>query len=303
MQLEEERTASGGAAPSLTVFLAGSECPFSCVFCDLWRFTLDTATPAGALPAQLRLALDQARGSLPERRWPAATIKLYNASNFFDRRAVPPEDYGALVDLVAPFRRVVVESHPKLLGRRCWELGEALGGRLEVAMGLETVHPGAFPLLNKGMTLADFDRAMEQLQEAAIASRIFVLLGAPFVPAGQAAEWAMRSVRYAIERGAETVSLIPARGGKGELRRLAGLGEFAPPSLELLERTLEQVMEQGLAPPGSKVTADLWDVDLLPSCPACASQRIERLRRMNLSGRLTSPIGCPRCAGDCVANG
>ena len=78
---EEERTPDGRLLPALTVFLAGAECPFTCVFCDLWKETLDGPTPAGALPAQLRKALASA-GPLPQ---PAA-VKLYNASNFFEPR-------------------------------------------------------------------------------------------------------------------------------------------------------------------------------------------------------------------------
>ncbi|MGB5999545.1 MAG: radical SAM protein, partial [Thermoanaerobaculia bacterium] len=46
--VEEERTLDRGVQPSITVFLAGRECPFTCVFCDLWRQTLDGPTPAGA---------------------------------------------------------------------------------------------------------------------------------------------------------------------------------------------------------------------------------------------------------------
>ncbi|HEY6321882.1 MAG TPA: hypothetical protein VJA16_10020, partial [Thermoanaerobaculia bacterium] len=65
---ETEREPGGGTVAALTVLLAGSECPFSCVFCDLWRETLDGPTPRGALPAQLRAALDEA-GPLP---WPCA---------------------------------------------------------------------------------------------------------------------------------------------------------------------------------------------------------------------------------------
>ena len=61
---EEERTPGGGTTPALTVFLAGAECPFTCVFCDLWRETLDGPTPRGALPEQIRKAL-AAAGPLP----------------------------------------------------------------------------------------------------------------------------------------------------------------------------------------------------------------------------------------------
>ena len=145
---EEERTPEAGD-PALTIFLAGAECPFTCVFCDLWRETLDGPTPPGALPAQLREAL-AAAGPLPQ---PVRRLKLYNASNFFEPRAVPMEDEDEILALVAPFARVTVECHPRLVGGRCLRFAERLTGRLEVAMGLETVHPEALPRLNKGLTL------------------------------------------------------------------------------------------------------------------------------------------------------
>ena len=84
--LEEERRPDGRIERTLTVFLAGAECPFTCSFCDLWRLTIDGPTPPGALTRQLRTVIEALDGSQLDR------LKLYNASNFFDRRAVPPED-------------------------------------------------------------------------------------------------------------------------------------------------------------------------------------------------------------------
>ena len=39
--IEEERRPNGTIERALTVFLAGAECPFTCAFCDLWRWTID----------------------------------------------------------------------------------------------------------------------------------------------------------------------------------------------------------------------------------------------------------------------
>jgi len=278
---EEERTPDGGSIPALTVFLAGAECPFTCVFCDLWRETLDGPTPAGALPAQLREAL-AAAGPIPS---PAA-LKLYNASNFFELRAVPVEDEAALLALATPFARVTVECHPRLIGDRCLRFAERLTGRLEVAMGLETVHPEALPKLNKGLTLEDFDRAASLLRQAGIGLRAFVLVGCPFVPPEEAVDWAIRSAAHAFEQGAERVSLIPIRGGNGALEALG----FTPPRLDQLEEALERCLDL----PGI-VTADLWDARRFASCAECADGRIARLERMNRSGRPEPSIACAIC--------
>src|SRR5437016_10133822 len=98
--LEEERAAGGAVERALTVFLSGAECPFTCSFCDLWRWTIDGPTPVGALPMQLELVL----ADLPARV--ADRLKLYNASNFFDRRAVPLEDLPRIAELRSEERRV-----------------------------------------------------------------------------------------------------------------------------------------------------------------------------------------------------
>jgi radical SAM enzyme (TIGR01210 family) len=284
--VEEERTAERGVQPSITVFLAGRECPFTCVFCDLWRQTLDGPTPAGAIPAQLDVALRRV-GSVP----PGAGIKLYNASNFFDPRAVPVADGPAIAERLAPFDRVTVESHPLFVGPAALEFNSLLEDRLEVAMGLETIHPRALPRLNKRMNLADFDRAADLLRRGGVGVRAFVLVGAPFVPAAETVEWAVRSVEYALDHGAEVVTLIPVRAGNGELDRLQREGDFVPPILAQLEEALERslALERGV------VLADLWDVEGLAACRDCGPERVARLERMNLTGRPEEPVGCPQC--------
>ena len=283
--LEAERRPGGTIERALTVFLAGAECPFTCSFCDLWRWTLDGPTPPGALPAQLARVLQSLQRPLPDR------LKLYNASNFFDRRAVPAEDLPALAELARPFAGVTVESHANTIGPLTLEFRRLLPGRLEVAVGLETIHPVAIRHLNKRLDLARFDRAAGFFTEHDIDWRVFVLLGAPYVAPEESVEWTVRTAEYAARRGATTIALIPVRGGDGELERLAALGHFVPPTLSQLEAALERCL--GLAP--AVVAADLWDIDRLPACTACRPQRFERVRRMNMTGRPERPVACHVC--------
>jgi radical SAM enzyme (TIGR01210 family) len=285
--LEDERRPDGTLERALTVFLAGAECSFTCSFCDLWRWTTTGPTPTGALPAQLAEVLGSLDGSLrrPDR------IKLYNASNFFDPRAVPPADRPRIADLVAPFAAVTVESHASTVGPATLEFARRLGGRLEVAMGLETIHPVAAAQLNKRLDLAAFARAAHHLTDNEIDLRVFVLLGAPHVPAGESVEWTVRTVEHAVRCGASVVSIIPVRGGNGEMERLAQLGAFARPTLPQLEAALDRCLDFS----GTVVTADLWDVALLPGCAACQARRIARLRRSNTTGNAEPPIACTEC--------
>jgi len=270
------------------VFLAGAECPFTCSFCDLWRWTLDGPTPPGALPAQLSKALESLAPPFPHR------LKLYNASNFFDRRAVPVEDLPRIADLAAPFGAVTVESHANTVGPLTLEFAALLSGKLEVAVGLETVHPVAAAHLNKKLELERFDRAASFLAEQGIDLRAFVLLGAPYVPAAESIDWTVRTVEYAAAQGASRVAIIPVRGGNGEMERLQALGHFVPPTLAQLEAALERCLTTRSA----VVTADVWDIARLSGCENCRSQRVARIQTMNLTPSPEPPprIPCSACA-------
>ena len=283
--LEEERRPDGSVERALTVFLAGSECPFTCSFCDLWRWTIDGPTPPGALTRQLGMVLEAHSRPAPDR------LKLYNASNFFDRRAVPPEDLEGMAALAAPFAAVTVESHANTIGALTLAFARQLTGRLEVAVGLETIEPVAAAHLNKRLDLARFDSAARLLSAHDIDLRVFVLLGAPHVRAGEAVAWTVRTVEYAVARGAAVVSIIPVRGGNGEMERLAAMGAFVAPTLSQLEESLDLCLQFT----GTVVTADLWDASRLPACGHCRDVRIERLRRLNVTGRAEPRISCPSC--------
>ena len=283
--VDEERRPDGSIERALTVFLTGAECPFTCSFCDLWRYTVDGPTPPGALTGQLRGVLHRLEGAVLHR------LKLYNASNFFDRRAVPPEDLEGLASLAAPFAGVTVESHASTIGPSALAFARTIAGRLEVAIGLETINPAALSPLNKRLDPARFDRAAAFLVENGVDLRTFVLLGAPYVSPGESVEWTVRTVEYAVARGASVVSIIPVRGGNGELERLEALGKFTTPTFSQLEDVLDGCLHVSRA----VVTVDLWDAEQMVRCTACRHPRIERLRRMNVSGIAEPRFNCTAC--------
>ncbi|HSD28126.1 MAG TPA: hypothetical protein VLL75_12540, partial [Vicinamibacteria bacterium] len=280
---EDERAADGRLAPAVTVFLTGRECPWRCVMCDLWRYTTETDTPPGAIAAQLDLALREieARGEARP-----SLIKLYNAGSFFDPRAVPEDDYTDIARRLSGFDRVVVESHPALVGERVDRFLEALarasGGReaaprLEVAMGLETAHPLALERLHKRMTLEQFRTAAEALRRRDVSVRAFLLVHPPFVARGERDAWLARSVDAAFDAGASIVSLIPTRAGNGSVEALSAMGFIDAPCLADLEHALALALPRARG----RVFADLWDLERLSDCPECLGPRRGRLRRAN----------------------
>lgn len=279
--VEDERSADDQIVPIATIFLTNRECPFRCVMCDLWKNTLTTIVPIGAIPAQIRHALAQ----LPLAR----QIKLYNAGSFFDPQAIPPEDYESIAAQTSTFERVIVECHPSLVNQRCVQFKSKLTSKLEVAMGLETAHPEVLSRLNKRMTLDQFKRAADFLHQSNIALRVFILVQPPFMREEESFEWAARSLDFAFDCGATAATLIPTRAGNGAMEQLQTIGQFTPPKLA----TLEAAAAYGLNLKCGRVFTDLWDAK--PTCPHCGPARIERLRQMNLHQTILTPIECAIC--------
>jgi radical SAM enzyme (TIGR01210 family) len=253
--------------------------------CDLWKHTTAKTVPDGAIPTQIGRAL-AGLGSRIEQ------IKLYNSGSFFDPAAIPRADYWEIVRLVDFAKRVVVESHPRLIGSSALRLRDLLAGTLEVAMGLETTHPRVMPLLNKKFDLTHFSKAVEFLKVNNMSARAFVLVRPPFLDEDEGVEWAVRSAEFAVKRGATTVSLIPTRPGNGAMDRLMESGEFSPPKLSSLERALELALE---ARGEASVLADTWDLERFSSCAACFQKRRDRLRAMNQSQSVAPRVNCAVC--------
>jgi archaeosine synthase beta-subunit len=301
---EHERSESGELVPTATILLKNRRCPWRCVYCDLWKDALEYTVPAGAIPAQIDFALKEMAGA----RTTPRQIKLYNAGSFFDRAAIPPEDFPAIAARVRGFDRVIVECHPALVGEpalwfRDLLMQGASGPTLEVAMGLEIADAAILRRLNKRMTMAMFARAADFLRVNGIAMRAFVIIKPPFVTSEAAAvEFAARSVEFALDCGATAVSLIPARFGTEELNVLADAGQFAPPKFS----TIESAHEAGLQLQRGRVFVDLWDIELFADCPKCRGARRQRLAHINEHQMMEPRVRChcedllgERAAGFC----
>jgi radical SAM enzyme (TIGR01210 family) len=279
--LELECSAAGRVEPVLTILLTNRECPWTCVFCDLWKHTLDDDTPRGAIPAQMAAV----RQHVPT--WPSC-VKLYNAGNFFDPRAIPVADYGAIAELLQGVETVIVENHPRLTDDRVKAFRDLLSGQLEVALGLETVHPQILPWLNKQLTVDEYQRAVHWLRNHDCQVRTFILLRPPGVSDAEGIHWAVRSLEAAFAAGSHCCSVIPMRGGNGTMERLQQEGWFAPPSLKALYDT----HVAGLRMRAGRVFVDLWNIESLWDCPACGPSQTAALRAMNLTQQIVPWPAC-----------
>ena len=285
--VEKERGASGSLQDTGIIFLSNKECSFRCLMCDLWKNTLNESVPPGAISRQVKWAVEK----MPE----AQQIKLYNSGSFFDEKAVPVEDYQDIASLVSGFDTVIVEAHPKLIDKRCIEFRDMLGTEteLEVAIGLETVHPEVLRKLNKQMEVADFVKAVKYLDQHQIRTRAFILLRPPFMDEEEGIYWAKKSIDLAFEAGVDCCTVIPVRPGNGAMDVLMKSGEFDKPELS----SLEEVLHYGISLGAGRVFADTWDLELFSNCSKCFQERLDRLIDINQSQSLLPKVMC-----SCISN-
>ncbi len=239
---EDELTRSGAIEPHNIILTTNKECPFKCVMCDLWQNTLDERVADGVVAKQVKDAL----ASLPI----AKHLKLYNAGSFFDRQSIPKQDTFQIADMIEDFETLIVEAHPKIIGKSCFEYSEYLKPQLDVALGLETVDPDVLPKLNKSMTLDDFKKATEDLLSHDIFVRAFVLLRTPWHSEEEGAYWAKESIDFAHSIGVECISIIPLRQNPRNIDE-----DFIPPRIEVLN----EVVAYGLSKNKGRVFGDAWD--------------------------------------------
>lgn len=278
--IEKERTVDGKTEDIATIFLTNKECPFRCLMCDLWKNTTDEMVPIGAIPKQIEYALE----NLPS----VKHIKLYNSGNFFDTKAIPPKDYDTIISLLHGFETVLVENHPKFIDQSVVEFRDKLKANLQVAIGLETVHPEVLPKLNKKMTLDDFSASVKFLEQNDILSRAFILLRPTFLDEEEGVYWAKKSIEFAFESGVECCVIIPTRSGNGAMNHLESHGYFQSPNIG----SLEEVLEYGILLNEGRVFADLWDLEQFSSCKKCMVKRKERMDQMNLEQVVLPSVDC-----------
>ena len=278
--IEKERTHSGKIEETGIIFLTNRECPFHCLMCDLWKNTTDYTVAIGDIPHQIEWALGKMAG--------VKHLKLYNSGSFFDKRAIPEEDYQIIASLLKDFETVIFESHPRLINEKCLKFRDMLVPELQISMGLETVNPEILRKLNKQMSVEDFGNAVSFLSKNEISSRAFILLRPPGLDEREGILWAEKSIDYAFNTGVECCTVIPVRAGNGAMKLLMQKGEFNTPDIQ----SLEKVLEYGIGLQRGRVFADTWDLRLFSKCEKCIDIRTRRLVDMNLTQEIGPEVEC-----------
>lgn len=128
-----------------------------------------------------------------------------------DDKQISPESRVAIFSRLAKegIKGITIESRPEYITKeKIQPLTKKFKGELTVAIGLEIADDSVLMRLNKGFNLKDVERAYSVLEGMGIFSRVYILVGTPFVKDPQTA--ALDSVRYAKKIGFSEICLLGA---------------------------------------------------------------------------------------------
>ncbi len=138
-------------------------------------------------------------------------LEIYNSGSFLDDKQILPESRVAIFSQLVKERikGITIDSRPEYIDKeKIQPLTDNFKGELTVAIGLEVADDSILSLLNKGFNLQDIERAYSVLDGMGIFSRVYILVGTPFVKDPQAA--ALDSVTYAKKIGFTEICMLGA---------------------------------------------------------------------------------------------
>lgn len=277
---EREILPDGRTGTVGTIIVNNRECPYRCVMCGLWQDTVDHTPKPGQIVEQITSALRKF-GRLD-------ALKLYNAGSFFDEDAIPAEDRPPIAAACRDIDWVIVECRPDLIDDRVAEFASRLSGRLQVAIGLETVDAMILALLNKRMTLGDYERGTAFLNDRQIAHRAFIMVKPPLCNEARGLELGRASIEFAVRCGAKTISLIPTHITPGAMAELERANFVRPPSPWSLFRLADQALHRN----DIHVLVDTWTLRRSAHCDVCIEPMDAAFRTLNERQTLPS-VSCP----------
>lgn len=188
-----------------TLILQCPPCSWNqCVFCGYARDCLTSIQPS---TEDFMKQIDYYLNKYDTEKY----IEIYNSGSFLDDKQISPESRVAIFARLAKERikGITIESRPEYINKeKIQPLTNKYKKELTVAIGLEVADDSILKMLNKGFNLKDVEKAYSVLAGMGIFSRVYILVGSPFVKDPQKA--ALDSVTYAKKIGFTEISMLGA---------------------------------------------------------------------------------------------
>jgi archaeosine synthase beta-subunit len=146
-------------------------------------------------------------------------------------------------------------------------------------------------LLNKSMSLADFETAVQFCSRNHIDVRAFVLLHPPGVERQDTVDWTWKTIDFAFETGVRHVSVIPVRSGNGWVDQQSARGQYSIPDLPMVSDFFSQVGARMGSGVDRVLVFDLWDWEKIPGGSASEREQLFQSIQRNNAQQNLDPTG------------
>jgi radical SAM enzyme (TIGR01210 family) len=298
----------GRAAERLIIYMRSSGCKWmldrenhgGCFMCG---HLAGTTRGSQLSPSEYISQFDSLLGSVDIREFPVLCI--YNAGSFFNDEEVPPAARDHVFQTIASFqhvKHVIFESRPEFVTEEALSsLRQHIPDKVvEVGMGLESSDEEVRQIcLNKGFSLSDFTEACELLRSHKVSVLAYVVQKPPFLSEKAAIDDTVQSARWALQNGADVVSIEPVSVQKYTLVHLLHeLGMFRPPWVWSVLETIKRTHTAGALRIGGFEFFPPPDI-CTHNCPACDAGCIEAIDRYNESRDVATITGASEIDCDC----
>lgn len=263
-----------------------------CTMCGYARDTLGRSATEEEIDEQLARARQAYRGE--------PYVKVYTSGSFFDEREVPATSRAKVaLAFKGTARRLLVETLPEFVTPALvQELRTALGGEVEVALGLESSQEEVLRrAVNKNSPPSSYFEAAARVRQGGGSPKAYLLLKPPYLTEGEAVEDTVLSIELASQHF-DTLSVNPVHlQGGTVVEHLYRRGLFRPPWVWSLVEVLRRGQER--MRPGTRLVSfptSGGNPRGVHNCLKCDPALLERIEEASLSQKFEGLSDLPACS-------
>jgi len=297
-----ETLADGTPTSAVTVILRTKGCHWwwssGCTFCGYFNDTRDDVTSED-LHAQWAQAKEKFSDFAEH-----GMVKVYTSGSLLEDREIPVDFQKTVLQECHELgKELIVESRTEQLTKEKLAWAVAINPKFSVAIGLEAYDDEVLRFhVNKGFSIASWDRAVENLVEFGLRVKIYLMFKPPIMSEGDSLYHAVKWIKDVASRSDE-ISVNPMNIQRGTMiDRLYRADDYRPPWLWSLVELIERV--NPVIHPDGGVNGDADQICRLiihptaggkirgaHNCGSCDREIVAAIERYSVSGDIEEFVG------------